>query len=208
MIAGEAALAFFLVSVLLALSPGPDNLFVLVQSALRGRRAGMYVVLGLCSGLVVHTAAVAIGLAALFAASALAFTVLKAVGAAYLCYLAWQAMRAPVSEIDSGAQAALDPGRMYARGVVMNLTNPKVVIFFLAFLPQFTDPARGHLAAQLLWLGFLFMVATLLVFGTIAYFAGALGGLLRRSHRVQKILNRTAAAVFVALAARLLLAER
>ena len=85
----QTTLGFFLVSALLALSPGPDNVFVLVQSALRGPRAGLLVVLGLCSGLVVHTAAVALGLAALFAASAAAFTALKWIGAAYLLYLAW-----------------------------------------------------------------------------------------------------------------------
>ena len=208
MIGAEASLAFFLVSVVLAMSPGPDNLFVLVQSALRGRRAGMYVVLGLCSGLVVHTAAVAVGLAALFAASAFAFAALKTVGAGYLCYLAWLALRAPAGDIAAAEQAPLDPKRMYARGVVMNLTNPKVVVFFLAFLPQFAEPARGHVAVQMLCLGFLFIVATLLVFGAIAHFAGALGERLRRSTGLQRTLHRAAAAVFVALAVRLLIAER
>lgn len=88
----ETLVAFFGVSVLLGLSPGPDNLFVLMQSAQRGWRAGMCVVLGLCGGLVVHTTAVALGLAAVFAASALAFTLLKFVGAAYLAWLAWGAL--------------------------------------------------------------------------------------------------------------------
>jgi threonine/homoserine/homoserine lactone efflux protein len=208
MISANASLAFFLVSVLLALTPGPDNIFVLVQSALRGRIAGMYVVLGLCTGLVVHTTAVALGLAALFATSAMAFNALKIVGAGYLCYLAWLAIRAPSEELDPGSPLPVDAKRMYARGVVMNLTNPKVVIFFLAFLPQFTSPERGHLVLQLLWLGFLFIVSTLLVFGAIAHFAGALGAVLRRSPRVQRALNWTAAAVFVALALRLANAER
>jgi threonine/homoserine/homoserine lactone efflux protein len=208
MISADTSLAFFFVSVLLALTPGPDNIFVLVQSALRGRSAGMYVVLGLCTGLVVHTTAVAIGLAALFAASAMAFAALKMIGAAYLCYLAWRAFRAPLEEIGAATQAPVDAKRMYARGVVMNLTNPKVVIFFLAFLPQFTQPESGHLVLQLLWLGFLFIVATLLVFGAIAHFAGALGALLRQSPRVQRALDWTAAAVFLALALRLVIAER
>ena len=164
---------FFGVAVLLALTPGPDNLFVLLQSAQRGWRAGMAVVLGLCLGLMVHTAAVALGLAALFAASPTAFTVLKFCGAAYLAWLAWQALRAPAGagqdegqqdegqdaaeagsagdaargeqEQTAAAQAvpAVAPGllRMVGRGMLMNLTNPKVLIFFLAFLPQFTDPA-------------------------------------------------------------------
>jgi len=102
----ETLLTFFGVSVLLGLTPGPDNLFVLLQSAQRGWRAGMAVVLGLCAGLVVHTAAVALGLAAVFAASAMAFTVLKYCGAAYLAYLAWQALRAPAAMAQELRRAA------------------------------------------------------------------------------------------------------
>lgn len=220
----QTALAFFAVSALLALSPGPDNVFVLLQSAMRGPRAGMLVVLGLCSGLVVHTVAVALGLAAVFAASTAAFTALKWIGAAYLLYLAWQAFRAPVgvgglggargtgqggeSGICGEGGAAASGSPMYWRGVVMNLTNPKVVIFFLAFLPQFADPARGPVAPQLLVLGALFMLATLLVFGAIALGSGLFGTLLQRSARARRALNWLAATVFVALAARLATAQR
>lgn len=206
----QTALAFFAVSALLALSPGPDNVFVLLQSAMRGPRAGMLVVLGLCSGLVVHTAAVALGLAAVFAASAAAFTALKWIGAAYLLYLAWQAFRAPVDAAAAGGEggAAAAGGRMYWRGVVMNLTNPKVAIFFLAFLPQFADPARGPIAPQLLGLGAIFILATLLVFGAIALGSGLFGTLLQRSMRARRALNWLAGTVFVALAARLATAQR
>ena len=152
----DTLIAFLGVSILLGLTPGPDNIFVLLQSAQRGWRAGMAVVVGLCCGLVVHTGAVALGLAAVFAASAVAFTVLKLLGAAYLAYLAWQALRAPVSSAgpDAGAQGAAPTAapslwRMVGRGMVMNLTNPKVLVFFLAFLPQFADPARGAMGGQL-----------------------------------------------------------
>lgn len=222
----ETLVAFFGVAVLLALTPGPDNIFVLVQSAQRGWRAGMAVVLGLCAGLVVHTAAVALGLAAVFAASALAFTVLKFCGAAYLAWLAWHSLRAPVEVVvdgaDAGARApaadaalparsaAAAPGmaRMVWRGMFMNLTNPKVLIFFLAFLPQFADPARGGVALQLMVLGVAFMLATLLVFGAIACFSGAFGVLLQRSARAQRLLNRVAGLVFLGLALRLATVER
>ncbi|MBC7214670.1 MAG: LysE family translocator [Burkholderiaceae bacterium] len=221
---------FFGVAVLLALTPGPDNLFVLLQSAQRGWRAGMAVVLGLCLGLVVHTAAVALGLAALFAASPAAFTVLKFCGAAYLAWLAWQALRAPAGAVQDEGQDAAEAGsagdaarsgqeqtapaqavpavapgllRMVGRGMLMNLTNPKVLIFFLAFLPQFTDPARGSVAAQTMVLGLAFMLATLLVFGAIACFSGAFGALLQRSERARTALNRVAGLVFLGLAVRL-----
>lgn len=221
---------FFGVAVLLALTPGPDNLFVLLQSAQRGWRAGMAVVLGLCLGLMVHTAAVALGLAALFAASPTAFTVLKFCGAGYLAWLAWQALRAPAGLAqDEGANGAVGgaaggaardgegpalasqavpavaPGlvRMVGRGMLMNLSNPKVLIFFLAFLPQFTDPARGSVATQTMVLGLVFMLATLLVFGAIACFSGAFGAVLQRSARARTALNRVAGLVFLGLAVRL-----
>jgi threonine/homoserine/homoserine lactone efflux protein len=204
----EASLGFLAASLLLAVAPGPDNLFVLAQSAISGRRAGLLVVLGLCTGLLFHTAAVALGLAALFAASALAFTALKWIGAAYLCYLAWQAFRAPVGDAAAQGTPRRTLAQLYRRGIVMNVTNPKVSIFFLAFLPQFVAPERGSVALQVVWLGFVFMVATLVVFGALAVFAGSAGERLRRSPRAQKTLNWLAGAVFIGLAARLATAER
>jgi threonine/homoserine/homoserine lactone efflux protein len=157
---------------------------------------------------VVHTVAVALGLAAVFAASAIAFTVLKLVGAAYLLYLAWQAFHAPASS--SAVDAATEPRMfsMYLRGVMMNLTNPKVVFFFLAFLPQFVRPEQGPVATQILWLGLLFILSTLLSFGLITVFASAISQRLRGSAKAQQILNRAAALVFCGLALRLALAER
>jgi threonine/homoserine/homoserine lactone efflux protein len=199
----ETLLPFFGIAVVLGLTPGPDNVFVLLQSAMRGPRAGMVVVLGLCTGLLVHTAAVAFGLAALFATSQVAFAALKIAGALYLAYLAWQAFRAPVGQISQRGADNAGVGHMYRRGIVMNLTNPKVVIFFLAFLPQFVAPDRGHIALQLMVLGAVFIIATLLVFSVIAYFSGMFGALLLRSARAQRALNRFAGLVFLGLAARL-----
>ena len=204
----ETLSAFFVVAVLLGLAPGPDNVFVLMQSALYGRGAGIRVVLGLCTGLLIHTVAVAAGLAAVFAASDLAFRLLKGAGALYLLWLAWQVLRAPTDAPSETAVSTLGGWALYRRGVIMNLTNPKVSVFFLAFLPQFADPARGTLAGQIVLLGLAFIVATLLVFGAIAWFAGAVGGVLRRSQRVRRMLNLAAGGVFLALAARLALAER
>ncbi|MFW5331341.1 LysE family translocator [Hydrogenophaga sp. ZJX-1] len=204
----DTSLSFFGVAILLGLAPGPDNVFVLMQSALRGRRAGLWVVLGLCTGLIVHTLAVAVGLAAVFAASARAFTVLKTVGAVYLVWLAWQAFTAPVDNGTDGTPPDLGGRAMFGRGVLMNLTNPKVVIFFLAFLPQFVEPEAGAVGLQLVWLGGLFIAATLLTFGAIAWFAATLGQWLRRSPTAQRGLNRVAGVVFLGLASRLAMAER
>lgn len=207
----QTSLAFFSVAVLLALAPGPDNLFVLMQSAAGGRRAGFAVIAGLMLGVLVHTLAVALGLAALFAASPVAFTVLKLLGAAYLLYLAWGAWRAPAplaAGVGAPADAAQAWQRLVLRGVAMNLTNPKVVLFFLALLPQFVQAGRGPVALQMVWFGLLFIAAATLVFSTVVLAADALRGRLARSARAQRGLNRAAALVFVGLAARLLLAER
>ncbi|MGB0130606.1 LysE family translocator [Chlorobium sp.] len=199
---------FFAASALLALSPGPDNLFVMAQSVQNGRIAGLLVTLGLSTGLVVHTLAVAFGLAALVAASSLAFTLLKFAGAAYLLYLAWKAFRSGASVCSAVGEGPADRWRLYRRGIVMNISNPKVSIFFLAFLPQFADPSRGPVVPQLLVLGLLFMVATMLVFGTLSMLAGGAGARLRQSEPARKIIDRIAGAIFGALALKLLLAER
>ena len=189
---------FFAAALLLALAPGPDNLFVLTQSATGGKGAGLAVTLGLCTGLVGHTLAVVLGVAALVQASALAFNGLKLLGAGYLLYLAWQAVRAPTARLAAPAAAPPAYTRLYRRGIFMNLTNPKVSLFFLAFLPQFADPGRGPLAPQLLLLGGLFIVATLLVFGAIALLAGTLGERLNRSPGLQRLLFRAPAALLQA----------
>lgn len=202
---------FFVASTLLGLSPGPDNIFVLTQSALRGALAGLVVTLGLSTGLLVHTTAVALGVAAIFQASVLAFTALKLVGAAYLLYLAWHAFRA--SAVAASGTGGKDLGsitrwQLYRRGIIMNVTNPKVSIFFLAFLPQFADPARGSISLQMMLLGGVFIVSTLLVFGGVALLAGTLGEWLKHSERAQRLINRAAGTVFILLAVKLASAER
>jgi threonine/homoserine/homoserine lactone efflux protein len=203
MIPMDTLATFFMASVLLGLAPGPDNIFVLTQSALRGKIAGLLVTLGLCTGLVGHTTAVAFGVAVIFQTSALAFTVLKLVGAGYLVYLAWQAFRASAEKISAAKQNELSFGTLYRRGIIMNITNPKVSIFFLAFLPQFADPARGSLTVQMLMLGGVFIVSTIVVFGSIAMLAGSIGQWLNRSPKTQVVMNRVAGTVFVGLALKL-----
>ncbi len=208
MIPLDTLAAFFAASVLLALAPGPDNIFVLTQSALHGKIAGLCVTLGLCTGLLVHTSAVALGMAALFKASAVAFNVIKILGACYLIYLAWLSFRASAASLDSRNPNKLTLPKLYLRGIVMNVTNPKVSIFFLAFLPQFADPERGALTLQMIALGGVFIVATVLIFGGVALLAGAIGQWLKRSPRVQVIMNRVAGVVFVALALKLATSQR
>ena len=204
----DTLLMFFAASLLLALTPGPDNLFVLAQAAQRGKMAGVVVTLGLSSGILFHTLAVAFGAAALFSSSALAFNLLKYVGAVYLLYLAWQSWKAAGGSGRQAGVVELSWQRLYGRGVVMNISNPKVSLFFLAFLPQFTDPAFGPLLPQFFLLGLLFVVSTLLIFGAISLLAGWIGTFLRSSSRPERILNRSAALLFFALAVKLAFIQR
>ena len=185
----ETLLTFFMASALLALAPGPDNIFVLTQSSLYGKRSGLVVMLGLCTGLVVHSFAVALGVAVIFQQSVLAFSILKLAGAGYLLYLAWQAFRASAAKIQTQGKEGIRLPKLYGRGIIMNITNPKVSIFFLAFLPQFADPSRGPVSLQILLLGGLFILSTILVFGGIAFLAGTIGQWLNRSGKAQKIMN-------------------
>ena len=199
---------FFFTAITLSLAPGPDNIFVLTQSMLSGKFAGLWVTFGLCTGLMVHTTAVALGVAAIFQSSPLAFNILKLLGAAYLIYLAWQAFTANATELSQGEKSSLNGLRLYLRGIVMNITNPKVAIFFLAFLPQFTHENHGSITLQIMQLGALFMLATLIVFGLIACFAGFFRDRMKKSARIQTILNRFAGTVFSVLALKLLWIER
>lgn len=199
---------FFVTAIILGLTPGPDNIFVLTQSALHGRKAGVLVTLGLCTGLIGHTCAVAFGIAAVFQTSPIAFDVLKIIGAAYLIYLAYMSFTANASNLGAEAQPQLTAKQLYLRGVMMNITNPKVVIFFLAFLPQFVEPEQGAVSLQIMTLGLLFIVSTILVFCSIAWCSGLLGDKLKQSSKAQNWLNKLAGTVFVGLALRLALAEK
>ena len=199
----ETTISFVTAAILLALAPGPDNIFVLTEAALNGRKAGFCIIFGLCTGLIFHSIAVAIGVAAIFQASTVAFSILKYIGAAYLLYLAYQLFNADKRKIEEEKNEGIPCLKLYKRGVIMNITNPKVSIFFLAFLPQFTDPSRGSLPLQIFMLGGLFMASAFVVFGMIATLAGTIGTWLNESTKAQIMLNRVGATVFVLLALKL-----
>ncbi|MDZ8118196.1 LysE family translocator [Pontiella agarivorans] len=208
MIELQTGLAFSAASLLLAIAPGPDNIFVLTQSAVHGKSAGIVTTLGLLTGVLVHTCAVALGIAAVFQASETAFAILKGIGAAYLLYLAWQAFRAEGQAIPGDGDGRIQLRRLYVRGIIMNVTNPKVLIFFLAFLPQFVDPERGSMLLQFLQLGGLFILSGSVVFFAISMLAGTLGQWLSRSPRAQAVLHKIAGVVFTGLAISILVAHR
>jgi threonine/homoserine/homoserine lactone efflux protein len=200
----DSLAVFFSAALLLALAPGPDNLFVLTLSLNHGRFAGLQVVAGLCSGLLFHTLIVVTGIAALLDSSPTAIDLLKILGACYLLYLAWGYWRpAKSSGSTSSAQTRQTPGKLYLRGLIMNISNPKVALFFLAFLPQFVFPGQGEFHTQVIMLGLLFMLATIVVFGGIALVAGSYSRSIAASPGRALWLGRITGLVLAALALNL-----
>jgi threonine/homoserine/homoserine lactone efflux protein len=204
---------FFIAALVVALAPGPDNLFVLAQSATHGARAGFSVICGLCTGICVQTVLLIVGVSALIAASPIAFFVLQCCGAAYLLYLAYKSfqVRAGVvklEERDAGGEmraggegAGLSFRRLYLRGIIMNLTNPKAVLFALSFIPPAVDMSRDMSPSlQMVVLGAEFVTATFIVFGSIALLAGAVKKFMLNSPKANRNLNWFSGCVFVALA--------
>lgn len=202
---------FLAAAALITLAPGPDNLSVLSLGLSRGRRAGIGFGLGCALGCFTHTLWATLGVTALIAASETAFTLLKLAGAAYLVWLGIGALRSPGATLsaDAGGQPADEAMRPYlVRGFVANAINPKVALFFLAFLPQFVDPARGHAAAQTALLGTLFAAQTVLIFGALGWYAGSIGSWLRGRPAVGRWLDRATGVLFIGLGIRLALAGR
>ena len=199
-------LAFTLAAVLITASPGPDNLMVLGMGMSRGRRQGIAFGLGCALGCLSHTVLAVLGVSALVAASPVAFTALKLVGGAYLVWLGVNALRhagasAPVQ--GSGAPTA-STRDLFLKGLLANAINPKVVLFFLSFLPQFVVQEQGHMQLQLGLLGVVFTLQAALLFGLLAWFAGTIGGWLNRRPRAGVWLDRIAGTVFVALGIRII----
>lgn len=201
--------SFTIAAAVLAVAPGPDNLFVLLQSAMYGAKAGIFVTLGLCVGVFIQTLLAAFGVAAVVAASPTLLMIIQFAGAAYLLYLAWGAWRAPVGsddKADASKYPRLTNFQLWRRGILMNITNPKVLIFFLAFFPQFIvkGATETQVMIQMLIMGMTFLVYTLVVFSAIAWCAGTLADRLR-SPKVQTILNKVSAVIFTILAISTLL---
>lgn len=203
----SSTLASFIgISMLLTLAPGPDILYVIAQSITRGKRAGIATAAGLCTGLIAHTAAAVLGVSAILQQSVLAFTVLKYAGAAYLFFLAWKSLRekAPALAAEPLQQ---ENGRLFRQGIYMNILNPKVGLFFLAFLPQFVDPHAGA-AEQMLGLGLLFMLQAMLIFSGVAVFAGSLGRRILANQAIARKINYTKGGLFALIGLKLALTDR
>ena len=206
---GELNLVLFLTaSLVVIVAPGPDNILVLTRGISRGRTAALVSAGGASVGLVCHSLLAAAGLSALLAQSAVAFSVVKYAGAAYLIYLGAKTLLSRGGFSFSGGEAALRLRSVFVQGVASNVMNPKIAVFFLAYLPQFADPAAGGMAPQLLLLGLAFALCTWIVFSVLGYFSGSVGDRLVRRPRLADWLRWLTGGVFVALGIRLALPER
>jgi threonine/homoserine/homoserine lactone efflux protein len=199
---------FVVASVLLLLTPGPAVLYIVARSVRQGRAAGLMSVLGIHLGTVVHVAAAAVGLSALLVSSALAFAVVKYLGAAYLVWIGVRTLLAQDPDPEAPSVPAEPLRRALRDGFLVNLFNPKTAIFFLAFLPQFVDPLRGAVHWQILVLGLTFMGLGVVSDGMFALAAGAAGDFLRRSRRFLRFQRWFAGASFIGLGVSAALATR
>jgi threonine/homoserine/homoserine lactone efflux protein len=199
--------AFAVASVILGLTPGPDMTFFLSRTIAQSRAAGFAALFGASTGLVVHTVLVAAGLSVLLAASATAFTILKVVGAIYLAWLAVDAIRNG-SALSLGKGMQDEPLRsVYLKGLFVNLLNPKVIVFFVTFLPQFVSPDDPDAAKKLLFLGLFFTVINIPVCGALVLSADGIARLLGRSAKITRFIDYLFAGVLGAFAVKLIFTQ-
>ncbi len=196
-------LVFVIASAILGITPGPDIIYVITRGAAQGPRAGLAAAAGVSTGIIGHTMLCVAGLSALLAASAPAFTAIKLLGAVYLVYLGvrmWRARERPDLAGDGKRQSM---AAIYRQSIVMNLLNPKVALFFLAFLPQFVSADAGPVAIQLGVLGAVFMIVSFAVMSAAGFAGGEIRKRLATSGRAARWLQCTAGGVLVALGIRL-----
>ncbi|MEV6560774.1 LysE family translocator [Nocardia sp. NPDC051756] len=196
-------LAFIATTFIAMITPGPDMLFVLGCGMRGGPRAGLLATAGVATSEAIHVAVAAAGLAALFAAVPVAFTVVRVLGAGYLIYLGVQAIRRRSSLPSEEEQVGVSGRKAYLSGLFTNLLNPKMVTFTIAFLPLFIDPSRGQIWLQFVILGAIMIAFEFLVDGAVGVLAGRIGGWLRRRHAARRRIEVATGGIFIGLGVRL-----
>jgi len=196
---------FILTSLLVNITPGPDILFIISRSMQAGLKAGLAGVIGIAIGAFLHSLLAALGLSLLFASSSTAFTIAKIIGALYLCYLGIKSLRQAMPTHFSPSKNR-NPARSLLDGFLCNITNPKVALFMLAFLPQFVDTSKGNAGWQIILLGVIFNIGGTIANTAIAVFASKAARLLKG--RFQRYLDRLCGCLFIGLAIKLILAKR
>lgn len=205
----DTLLAFVLATSALALSPGPDNIYVLMQSIVNGTKYGLATVAGLISGCIVHTTFVAFGLSVIIKENDNLFFIIKCFGAAYLFYLAFKVYKSEAKvELNGHAASKKSLGQLFKQGVIMNVLNPKVSIFFLAFFPGFLFSETLSTVKQFYVLGFLFMATSLIIFSVIAILAGSISTQIKSNKNIGPFLKWMQIVVFVGIALFILFSEK
>lgn len=204
MLGTQNLLAFLLSSFLLWITPGTDTMYILARSISQGRQAGLVSALGISSGILIHTVFAAFGLSAILATSAWAFTAIKVAGAAYLIYLGLQAWLRKTTPLATPDVDTMSHWQIYRQGVVTNVLNPKVAIFFLAFLPQFVNPAAGLGALPFLVLGIMFVTGGTIWCLLLAGFSAVATAKVRGNEKFANRLERVTGCVYIGLGLNLL----
>ena len=204
----ETIILFMAAALALNVTPGPSILYVMSRSVGQGRTAGLVSALGLGTGSLIHAGAAALGLSVILAYSPLAYTVVKYLGAGYLVYLGVRILLVRDRQLSTAVLAHVSLTRVFWQGVVTELLNPKIVLFFMSFLPQFVDPARGSVAGQTLFLGLLFHVTGVPINMLVAVVGGAIASWLSQNPVFARVRNGLAGAVLIGLGVRLALSER
>lgn len=200
---------FLIAAMTLTLAPGPDNIYVLTRGIAQGRKAGLVSALGFSSGLIFHTMLAVLGFAALIKASPLAYSLLRYAGAGYLIYIGVRTLRSHSAVQLSGSDTVppMKLSRIYWQSVIANILNPKVTLFFIAFLPQFVNASAGHIPAQMLLLAAIFILQALAIFSVVALFSGMVGAFFQRRKSAATIMNRLAGTAFIGLGIRIALPQ-
>jgi len=193
-------LTFMASALLLTLAPGPDIVYVAMRGLAQGWRAGLIAALGLITGIFVHILLAALGLSAILASSPILFAVIKYAGALYIIYVGWQIARSAPPDFHAD-HTRMKLSRIFRQTVLMNILNPKVALFFLAFLPQFVDITSEHATAHFIFFGFLFQICALLVMGGVGIFAGSISSALRENDFARRHLNSMAGSIVMLLGA-------
>ncbi len=208
LISPEQFIGFLSAALLITISPGPDNLMVLSVGMSRGRRQGMVFGLGCALGCLSHTLLATLGVSALIKASPMAFGALKLLGGGYLIWLGIGALRSRGgARVEGGGVPDESLGKLFGKGLFANAVNPKVVLFFLSFLPQFVVAERGDVSWQTAQLGLLFTAQGVVLFGLLGYFSGAVGAWINRHPGAGMWMDRVAGAIFVGLGLKLIISR-
>lgn len=203
----SAFILFLVAAFTICITPGPDMLYVLANGIKQGPKGGMVAAIGMALGMLVHTAAAALGLAALFKASPLAFMLVRYIGAGYLFWIGVKALREPAFSGKLTEEMPIPMSSILQRALITNLLNPKIVLFYVAFLPQFIHAERGSVIFQFLLLGFSFVILGLLVDSAVGVLGGTLNRILMENLVLSRALNLFSALVFVGLAVRLVVSS-